>query len=289
MSGHYRSSYWMAEGVEMIGRRWDASFEGLHLDVRRRRLLLWFMTDIRRIPVSAVVDVRSLTAADWAQRRAHVAVQRQTPSYVFESYHVEFEQESWLRAGALMRDRAAARAVPPQRGPAPIRPGARRPATYVPTQPLRQVPPTITVPQIVCEPPAPPSKDRSTSRVMRAGGGKRSVWLWIEDDKIHASLAPVDNASKRRLDSAEVASLLLADSSKAMPAIRALTGIDEDWRALSDMRGWHQPGRVVVTLSAADAAGRQRSDAVQPPASANPDGSVRTVSGGLPSLGKRRK
>lgn len=268
----------------MIRRRWDAWFEPLHLVVRRRRLLSWFKADIRRIPVAAVLDVRSLTAADWAHRRAQITVQRGTAPNLFETFDAYFAPESWLRAGDLMRDRAARAAA--LRAPAPS-----RPATYVPSQPFRFTPPPIVVPQYVQEaPPASaPPRARSASRVMRAGEGKRSVWLWNENGRVHASLVPVDDAVKHRLNAVEVAALLLVDSSKAMPAIRALTGIDEDWRALSDMRGWQQPGRVVVTLSAADAAGRQRSDAGPLPAGASPDGSVRTVSGGLPGLGKRRR
>ncbi|PWU48067.1 hypothetical protein DLE60_19540 [Micromonospora globispora] len=59
----------------------------------------------------------------------------------------------------------------------------------------------------------------------------------------------------------------------------------------------HRPGpgllhaclRVVVNLSASDLAGRRATEALQKPGRSNPDGSVRTVSGGLPTLNKRRR
>lgn len=73
-----------------------------------------------------------------------------------------------------------------------------------------------------------------------------------------------------------------------MPAIRTLTGIDDDQHALACVRGWRSD-RAVVTLAASDLAGRRTSTAPRRPTSANPDGSVRTVSGGPPSLGKRHR
>ncbi|PZG14390.1 hypothetical protein C1I95_21835 [Micromonospora craterilacus] len=124
---------------------------------------------------------------------------------------------------------------------------------------------------------------------MRAGDGKRPVWLWLQDGKIHASLAPVGNTSPRSLSPADVAQLLLADPSRAMPAIRAVTGIADGQQALACLRGWWQSDRVVVNLSAADLAGRRVTEALRTPGRSNPDGSVRTVSGGLPSLNKRRR
>ncbi|MER5454623.1 hypothetical protein ABT008_07565 [Micromonospora sp. NPDC002389] len=125
--------------------------------------------------------------------------------------------------------------------------------------------------------------------MIRAGDGKRPVWLRLQDGKIHASLAPADNSSPRSLSSADAAQLLLADPSRAMPAIRTLTGIADDQQAFAAVRSWRSSDRAVVNLSAADLAGRRVIEAPQKPGRSNPDGSVRTVSGGLPSLNKRRR
>lgn len=73
-----------------------------------------------------------------------------------------------------------------------------------------------------------------------------------------------------------------------MPAIRTLTGIDYDREALERVRSWRPDPRVVF-LSASDLAGRPIPTALQQPAGMSSDGSVRTVSGGLPSLGKRHR
>ncbi|MBQ0905513.1 hypothetical protein KBX63_26545 [Micromonospora sp. U21] len=124
---------------------------------------------------------------------------------------------------------------------------------------------------------------------MRAGDGKRPVWLWSRNGKIHAFLVPVANASQHRLSPADVAHLLLADPSRAMPAIRALTGAADSQQALAHLRSWRRSDRVVVNLSASDLAGRRVTEAQQKPGRSNPDGSVRTASGGLPSLNKRRR
>ncbi|MEV1328528.1 hypothetical protein AB0J20_02990 [Micromonospora costi] len=124
---------------------------------------------------------------------------------------------------------------------------------------------------------------------MRAGDGKRSVWLWLQDDEIHASLVPVGNATPRKLSAADVAHLLLADPARAMPAIRTLTGIADSSQALARLRSWRSTERAVVNLSASDLAGRRVTEALQKPGRSNPDGTVRTVSGGLPSLNKRRR
>jgi hypothetical protein len=122
---------------------------------------------------------------------------------------------------------------------------------------------------------------------VRTGDGKRRIWLWTEHGEIHGSLAPVGRASLHRLDPAEIARLLLAEPSRAMPAIRTLTGIDDDQRALARVRSWRPPDAQVVNLSASDLAGRRVPTALQRPAGMSSDGSIRTVSGGLPSLGKR--
>ncbi|MEU4477917.1 hypothetical protein AB0F68_07630 [Micromonospora sp. NPDC023966] len=124
---------------------------------------------------------------------------------------------------------------------------------------------------------------------MRAGDGKRPVWLWLQNGRIHASLVPVGNTSPRRLSPADVAHLLLADPPRAMPAIHALTGIADSQQALARLRSWRRSDRVVVNLNASDLAGRRVTEALQKPGRSNPDGSVRTVSGGLPSLNKPRR
>ncbi|MGA4727726.1 hypothetical protein ACPB67_09935 [Micromonospora taraxaci] len=129
----------------------------------------------------------------------------------------------------------------------------------------------------------------STTPVIRAGDGKLPVWLWLEDGEVHGSLISAGNASPRHLTPADVAHLLLADSSRAMPAIRALTGIVDRQLALAHLRSWQRPDRVVVNLGASDLAGRRVTEAQQKPGRSNPDGTVRTVSGGLPSLNKRRR
>ncbi|MEU4645168.1 hypothetical protein [Micromonospora sp. NPDC023814] len=95
--------------------------------------------------------------------------------------------------------------------------------------------------------------------------------------------------SPRRLSPADVAQLLLADPSRAMPAIRTLTGLADSEQARARLRSWQRSDRVVVNLSASDLAGRRVAEALQKPGRSNPDGTVRTVSGGLPSLNKRRR
>jgi hypothetical protein len=99
----------------------------------------------------------------------------------------------------------------------------------------------------------------------------------------------VGHTSPRRLNPADVAHLLLADSPRAMPAIHALTCIADSQQALARLRSWRRSDRVVVNLNASDHAGRRVTEARQKPGRSNPDGSVRTVSGGLPSLNKRRR
>ncbi|WP_233513794.1 hypothetical protein [Micromonospora craterilacus] len=243
--------------VEMATRRWVAGFEAEHLVLRRRRLLPWPKADLRRIPLTAVLDIGSLTAADHARRRAQLSVQDPASPHLTEAIPVRFTPQQWEHAGWFVRQRQAMQTGPPQ-------PGAS------PTQSSRSL-----------GAPATP--------VMRAGDGKRPVWLWLQDGKIHASLAPVGNTSPRSLSPADVAQLLLADPSRAMPAIRAVTGIADGQQALACLRGWWQSDRVVVNLSAADLAGRRVTEALRTPGRSNPDGSVRTVSGGLPSLNKRRR
>ncbi|MFC0506654.1 hypothetical protein [Micromonospora costi] len=115
------------------------------------------------------------------------------------------------------------------------------------------------------------------------------MWLWRQDDEIHASLVPVGNTTPRKLSPADVAQLLLIDPARAMPAIRTLTGIVDNEQALARLRSWRRSDRVVVNLGASDLAGRRVTEALQKPGRSNPDGSVRTVSGGLPSLNKRRR
>jgi hypothetical protein len=277
----------------MMGRRWDAWFSQGNLVVRRRRFVPWPRVDVRWIPLTAVVDIRSQSPTEWAWRRGQVTVQNQSAPHTVEVYQVQFAPEPWQRASALMRDWPTA---PPPPAVNPSRPGI-----VVAPRPVPPTLPAITVPQNVprerdrsAEPAAmaptsaPAVEARSTTPVVHASDGKRRVWLWTENGKIHGSLAPVGTVAAHQLDPAEIARLLLADPSKAMPAIRTLTGIDDDWQALACIRTWRRLRRV-VDLSASDFAGRQHPQAPQRPAGMAADGSVRTVSGGLPSLGKRHR
>jgi hypothetical protein len=286
-------------GGEMIGRRRDAWFENEQLALGRRRLMPWSEVDVMWIPLAAVLDIRSRSPVEQTKRHAQVTVQNQAAPYLIEVFHVRFTLEQWLRAGSLMRDRDAAHPAHKQPGPAlsPRAVTSPRPAIDVPSQRRRQAKPKTTLsqqgdlsPGRTAVPATPTSAPRSKSTpVMRADDGKRRIWLWIQNGKIHASLAPVGNASQHRLNPAEVSHLLLAEPSRAMPAIRTLTGIADDGLALARMRSWRAPDRIVVSLSASDLAGRQIPQASQRPAGMNPDGSVRTVSGGLPTLGKRHR
>jgi hypothetical protein len=122
---------------------------------------------------------------------------------------------------------------------------------------------------------------------MRPTDGKRSVWLWTQDGKVHACLDFTAQATERRLSPAEIALLLLADPARTMPAILSITGTADPHEAVAYLRTW-QP-RTVVSLDAAVLAGRQVPKALQKPSRPNLDGTVRTVSGGLPSLNKRRR
>lgn len=260
----------------MIGRSWDARFEDEHLVLERRRLLPWPKAEARRIRLAAIVEVR-LAALNAATRRARVLVQTDATTRGTSNYRVAFAPDQWVRAGVLAREQAAGQAV--RRGQ------AREPTSSIVA---RQRPDLSVEPLAATPQPATERRVRSTSPGMRASDGKRAVWLWAENGKIHASLSPVGTVSPRRLDPAGVAHLLLADTSRTMPAIRALTGIDDDQHALACLRSWH-PDRAVVHLAASDLAGRRTTKPLRRPAGANPDGGVRTVSGGLPSLGKRHR
>jgi hypothetical protein len=95
------------------------------------------------------------------------------------------------------------------------------------------------------------------------------------------------------LSLAELSKLLLADPQRSMPAIRSLTGKADPKRATAIVRTWDNLSadgqRRIVSLMAADIVGR--AGRTVPPARAaarNRDGSISTVSGGLPGLGKRR-
>jgi hypothetical protein len=72
-----------------------------------------------------------------------------------------------------------------------------------------------------------------------------------------------------------------------MPAIRTISGMADPCEAVARLRTWLP--RSVVSLDAAVRAGRQVPEALQKPARPTFDGTVRTVSGGLPSLNKRRR
>jgi hypothetical protein len=274
-------------------RRWDAWFDKEHLVLRRRRLLPWRKAYIRRIPLATVLDIGSLTAADHAKRRAQLTVQDPSAPHLTELIPVRFTPEQWAVAGGFMRESHGIPTEPPQPGDMPSSDAAAvwsRSAADVPKQSRRRTQPPAALPAHL--PPKPASTTRSatsTTPVMRAGDGKRPVWLWLQNGKIHASLVPVGNTSPRRLSPADVAHLLLADPSRAMPAIRVLTGTADSQQALAHLRNWHRSDPVVVNLNASDLAGRRVTEALQKPGRSNPDGSVRTVSGGLPSLNKRRR
>ncbi|MCW3843700.1 hypothetical protein ONA70_26715 [Micromonospora yasonensis] len=275
-----------------MARRWDAWFEQEHLVVRRRRLLPWLKADVRQIPLATVLEIGSSTAARQAKRRAQLTVRDPSAAHLTEVIPVRFTPEQWELAESFARERQAAPAEPPQPDEDAPTGGAAapRPAVGVPPQSRRRAQPPAALQAHL------PAKEASTTRsapsttpVMRAGDGKRPVWLWLQNGKIHASLVPVGNTSPRRLSPADVAQLLLTDPSRAMPAIRALTGVADSQQALAGLRSWRRSDRVVVNLSASDLAGRRVIEALQKPGRSNPDGSVRTVSGGLPSLNKRRR
>ncbi|WP_349877190.1 hypothetical protein ABIH81_24280 [Micromonospora sp. HUAS YX12] len=115
------------------------------------------------------------------------------------------------------------------------------------------------------------------------------MWLWLQDEEVHASLVPVDDTPPRRLGPADVARLLLADPSRAMPAIRALTGVADDEEALDCLWSWRRSARIAANLDASDLSGRRVVEAMRKPDRRDPDGSIGTVSGGLPSINKRRR
>ncbi|MFF4875069.1 hypothetical protein [Micromonospora sp. NPDC000668] len=284
------------EVASMVARRWDARFEEQHLVLRRWRLLPWPKAYVRRIPLAAILDIGSLTAADHGKRRAQLTVQDPSAPDLTEVIPVRFTPEQWEFAGWFVGERQAAPAEPPHPGAGTSSEGAAspRPTVDVPAQSRRPMqPPAALQAHLSAKPASSPPSSRpatpSTAPVMRAGDGKRPVWLWPHNGKIHASLVPVANASQHRLSPADVAHLLLADPSRAMPAIRALTGAADGQRALACLRSWQRSDRVVVNLSASDLAGRRVTEAQQKPGRSNPDGSVRTISGGLPSLNKRRR
>ncbi|MBM7489128.1 hypothetical protein JOD64_000350 [Micromonospora luteifusca] len=343
----------------MVARRWDARFEEEHLVLRRWRLLPWPKAYVRRIPLAAILDIGSFTAADHAKRHAQLSVQDTSAPDLTEVIPVSFTREQWTFAGWFMEERRAAnrRAAPtrpPQLRPkassgqvalsrptadvaalsrpaadvaalsrpaadvaALSRPAAdvaalSRPAADVAalsrrraqlaaalrahlaarqastTQPRAQLAAALRA-HLAARQAATRLSTPSITPLMRAGDGKLPVWLWLEDGEIHGSLVSAGNASPRILGPADVADLLLADPSRAMPAIRALTGIVDKQLALAHLRSWQRPDRVVVNLSASDLAGRRVTEAPQKPGRSNPDGRVRTVSGGLPSLNNRRR
>ncbi|MEU8209406.1 hypothetical protein AB0B85_09415 [Micromonospora sp. NPDC049044] len=311
----------------MAVRRWDARFEEEHLVLRRWRLLPWPKAFVRRIPLSSILDIGSFSATDQAKRHAQLSVQDPSGPDLSEVIPIGFTREQWTFVGWFMEEWRAAkrRAAPagrprlPPRAPADqvalsspaadvaalSRPAAdvaalaqrraqlaaalrahlaSRQASTTPSTNLRTTPNTHLRTTASATLSA-----RSTTPVMRPGDGRRPVWLWLENGEIHGSLVPAGDASPRNLTPADVAHLLLADPSRAMPAIRALTGIADRQRAVTHLRSWQRPDRAVVKLAASDLAGRRVTEAQQKPGRSNPDGTVRTVSGGLPSLNKRRR
>ncbi|WP_244295634.1 hypothetical protein [Micromonospora orduensis] len=281
----------------MADRRWDARFEEEHVVLRRWRLLPWPKPYVRRIPLGAILDIGSLTAADQARRHAQLSVRVTSAPDPVEVIPVSFTREQWRFAGWFVGERRAgerrgAPTKPPQlRGKASSGQVAlSRPAADVATLSRQQAQlAAVLRAHLVARQASTTLRAGPTTPVMRAGDGRRPVWLWLENGEIHGSLVSAGNASPRNLTPADVAHLLLADPSRAMPAIRALTGIADSQQALAHLRSWRRPDRVVVNLSASDLAGRRVTEAQQKPGRSNPDGSVRTVSGGLPSLNKRRR
>lgn len=291
----------------MAARRWNAWFEKEQIVISRRRMLPWLRADVRRIPLATILDIRSLSAAEHAKRRAQLTVQDPSAPHLTDALSVRFTPEQWELAGRFVRKRQAAPPEPPQAGEEASPGGAAspRPTVDVPAQSRRRAQlaaalqahlaaraaATPATAGLSTEASSTPPRATTASRtpVMRASDGKRPVWLWLQNGKIHASLVRVGNASQHRLSPADVAQLLLAEPSRAMPAIRALTGIADSQQALARLKSWRRSDRAVVNLSASDLAGRRVTGALQKPGRSNPDGSVRTVSGGLPSLNKRRR
>ncbi|SCE94689.1 hypothetical protein [Micromonospora saelicesensis] len=276
----------------MVVRRWDARFEEEHLVLRRWRLLPWPKAHVRRIPLAAILDIGSFTAFDQAKRYAQLSVQDTSAPDLTEAIPVSFTREQWTFASWFMEERRAALMRPPQlRGEASSGQVAlSRPAADVAALSRRRAQMAAALrAHLSARPASTTPSTPSTTPVMRAGDGRRPVWLWLENGEIHGSLVSAGNASPRNLTPADVAHLLLADPCRAMPAIRALTGAADSQQAQALLRSWRRRDRVIVNLSASDLAGRRVAEALQKPGRSNPDGSVRTVSGGLPSLNKRRR
>ncbi|MEU5903283.1 hypothetical protein ABZ780_02780 [Micromonospora sp. NPDC047467] len=270
----------------MAVQRWDARFEGEQLVLRRWRLLPWPKAYSRRIPLVAIRDIRSATAADHSKRRAQLTVQDASALHIVEAIPVRFTAEQWTFAGWFLQGRQEARIQPPGAGAAT----PPRPAAEVPARSRGGVRPSAASQAHLSAKAAGPSpSSQPATPVMRVDDGKRQVWLWPQNGEIQGSLVPVADALPRWLSPAQVAHLLLSDLSRTMPAIHALTGISDIQQALAQMRIWQRSEPVVVNLPASDLAGRRVTEAQQKPGRSNPDGTVRTVSGGLPSLNKRRR
>ncbi|MEV4544736.1 hypothetical protein [Micromonospora echinaurantiaca] len=235
--------------------RWDAWFEREHLVVRRRRLLPWRKADVRWIPLATVLDIGSLTAADHARRRANLTVHDPAAPHLTEVIPVRFTPEQWEHAGRFVRQRQAAPTDRPQPGEeaSPGRAASPRPPADVPPQSRQRAqPPAALRAHLSAKPaakptstgrpggasstPSPRPATASTTPVMRASDGKRPVWLWLQNGQIHASLVAVGGVSPRRLSPTDVAQLLLADPSRAMPAIRTLTGLADSEQARARLR-----------------------------------------------------
>jgi hypothetical protein len=102
----------------------------------------------------------------------------------------------------------------------------------------------------------------------------------------------VGGVQRRVLSLVDLAALLLAQPDRSMPAILALTATTDHKRATAIVRGWTNRStdgqRQVIPLMAADISGRAAPVPPRRAATRNRDGSISTVSGGLPGLGKRR-
>jgi hypothetical protein len=135
-------------------------------------------------------------------------------------------------------------------------------------------------------------RPRSVRQIGRSGYERRQIWLWNEGGIIHASFAQVGGVARRLLTLSEIATLLLAEPTKSGPALLSLTATTDRRQATAIVRGWRDRSpdgnRRIVQLRAADIASRADRSAQPKAAARNRDGSIATVSGGLPGLGKRR-
>lgn len=281
-------------------RRWDAWFDQDVLVLRRFRLLPWPRADVRRIPLGLVRRLEAPGADDRRKRRAYVTVVDPALPDRVDTHHVRFRVEPWRRVLSYLDSLAGGGASPAAAPPADADPVTTPPASEPPTQAAAAGGfPAPARPRLPVPAPRPrraearkgatpaaasPAKTRTAHPVIRATDGPRQVWLWNKGKSVHASLAPVGGATQHKLTPQELARLLLAGLPQTTPAIRALTGISDTAQAIERVRSWER----TVELPAAAPTKRPVPHLSPSPGVAGPGG-VREVSGGLPSLGKRRK